>query len=179
MQTTQEIAAFLGVTPQSVNRYIRKACDAEGLKVSTFGKPDPSDRRIRTFSETEVELILKYAPEPKRDVLVEPITAEVIEPAGQIVRSASRSLIGFEGVQSITINVQIASTEELDAQTEDLRTFTGQGFGAIAQMLTSELKAEVAEVRSQNRNAVRGAQAVAVSAVVQELGKPDAGQSQP
>jgi predicted transcriptional regulator len=178
MQTTQEIAAYLGVTPQSVNRYIRKACDSEGLKVSMFGKPDPGDRRIRTFSETEVELILKYAPEQKRDA-AEPITAEVIEPAGQIVRSASRSLIGFEGVQSITINVQIASTEELDAQTEDLQTFTGQGFGAIAQMLTSELKAEVAEVRSQNRNAVRGAQAVAVGAVVQDLGKPDSGDSQP
>ncbi|WP_448603823.1 hypothetical protein [Thermoleptolyngbya sp.] len=93
MQTTQEIAAYLGVTPQSVNRYIRKACDAEGLRVSTFGKPDPSDRRIRTFSETEAELILKYAPEPKGEAAA-PITAEVIEPAGQIVRSASRSLIG-------------------------------------------------------------------------------------
>ncbi len=174
MNTTQDLAAYLGVTPQSVNRYIRKACEAEGLKVSGFGKPDPSDRRVRIFSETEIELILKYAPEPKREA-AEPIAAEVVEAAGKIIRPESRSLIGFEGIQNLTVNVQIASTEELDAQTQDLRAFTGQGFEAIAQMLTHELKAEVAEVRSQNRNAVRGAQAVAVGAVVRELGKPAPG----
>ncbi len=170
MRTTREIAQYLGCTPQAVNRAIKKACDAHGLDVSDFGTQDAKDKRIRTFSESELNLILEFAPKPKVDS--EPVDAEVVA-TGEIVKTA-QPLMPFS-IQSLNISVTVANTSALEDEARALNGIAASGFGAISQLLQADLQAAVSEALAQNRHAVAGAQAHAAVSVAQSLGKPTDG----
>jgi hypothetical protein len=175
MQTTKELAAAIGCTPQAINKAIRRACQDQGISPDRFGSAHPKDKRIRTFSETEVETILKYAPASKavsetQSPVVEAELIEPVTPSGLAVRS-SQSLMGFN-VQTLNINLTIASTEALDTERKGFNQLTAQALQGLKQLTKDETRANIAEMKAQIQHAIAGVQAVAVTEAVQELVKP-------
>jgi hypothetical protein len=175
MQTTKEIAAAIGCTPQAINKAVRRACESQSISPDRFGSPHPKDRRIRTFSETEVETILKYVPTPKavsetQPPFVESELVEPVTPSSLAVRS-SRALMGFE-IQTLNINLTIASTEALDSERKEFNQLTAQALQGLKQITKDETRATIAEMKAQIQHAIAGVQAVAVTETVQELVKP-------
>jgi hypothetical protein len=179
MNTTKKLAAELGCTPQAINKAIHKACEAENIDPELFGQRDPHDKRIRTFTPSEVTLILKHAPKPKKssesssesilnlapivetDAIAPPI------PGGLVVRTAA-PLMGFN-VQTLNVNVLVNSTQALDEQTTGFNQLTAQALGALRQLTKDELQSDIAQMRAQGKHAIAGIQASATVEVVQEL----------
>jgi hypothetical protein len=175
VQTTKELAVALGCTPQAINKAIRKACKEQNINLNSFGSPHPKDRRIRIFSETEVETILKYAPTPRavsetRSPVVESELIEPVTPSSLAVRSP-QALMSFD-VQTLNINLLITSTEALDTERKGFNQLTAQALQGLKQITKDETRATIAEMKAQIQHAIAGVQAVAVTEAVQEVVKP-------
>lgn len=176
--TTREIAEFLGCSIQAVCRARREAEQTYG---KPLGKPHTSDKRLTIFDETEREAILEFAPKAKvkRETIHEFVEGELMSEPTEVVNSGAiarvaQPLMGFGGIQTLNINISVASTTALEDETKMMQQVTAQSFGALQQLITSDLKAVVNETIAQNRHAVAGIQAVAAHSVASELGKPNA-----
>jgi hypothetical protein len=178
-QNTRQLSTLLRCTPQAINKAVRKACEVHNIDPSEFGSPDPQDKRIRTFPETEIELILKYAPKPKLASetvsetvsetiqVVEPEQLPPLSPTG-LVLHAARPMMQLD-IQTLNVNIVVHSTEQLDDEAQNFNQLTTQAFNALRKITKDELKNSISEMRAQNKHAVAGIQAAAAVEVVQEL----------
>lgn len=167
--TTQEIATMLGVTPQTVNRYVRNACKSLGVKVSEFGTASSDDRRIRTFSEQELEHVLIHVPKERLERSEHSEQCEAIA----VTPTTTRQGLGFLSFtpQDVVIEAEIVEAGELVQETSELQTITRSGFQVLSDVFKDRLRQKVELLDAQLDHAIAGMGAVAVTEAAKTLDK--------
>ena len=167
--STQDLAAKYGVSAQTVNRWIRKCCKAEGVELSAFGTKDVTDSRIRTFSESDVQVLEHYVPAGRNGGVIDGELADDDQDgAGQLVhqRKDALGLIDFSNLQPTTVNITFVDSSELREQAQDFRQLRGQGLINIGGVIKQNLSNLVDRTLAEQEHAVNGFAASAAQDVL-------------
>lgn len=159
--TIASITLEAGSTKRTVQRWVSKCGDIGILQEGT-----------RYFSDVEKVQILSHQSARKADA-EETIDAELIEPGAielhQSAGSAAAPLIHFN-IESVNIQIKNSETAALDQQSEQFSTVARLSAKAIADAISAEFNADLAQVRARQKNLISGIQAQALANAAKQMG---------
>lgn len=191
------LAQQCGCTVQAINKAKRKAESASG---KNFGRPDPKDKRVILFLESEVAEILKYAPRGQQNFRNDSETSfrndsetvsegefvSEIFPGGMHEDSAPGSLMlvrpgslgNIAGASAAMAPAVFADTQVIDTRTALLNQASAHNVGQLENFLDAYTDASVQGAIVEIDHTVAALKASALNKAISNLGKPSQGAPQ-
>lgn len=157
--TIASITLEAGSAKRTVQRWVNKCGDIGILRDNT-----------RYFSDIEKAQILSY--QSKRAADDEAVEGELIEPGAiELHTSAAQTaapLIQFN-IETLNVHIRSADTSALDRQSEQFDDVSRISASAIAQAISAEFSADIAQIRSRQKNLAKGIEAQALANVARSM----------
>lgn len=168
--TTRDLSLMYGVTIQTVSRWVRKCCKDQGVELSSFGLVDPTDARVRRFSEQDVQILRGYIPDGKNGAIDAEIvdTTETIEVSHR--KEGALGLFDFSNVRPQNLNIAIVNVQELQDQATDFDQMRGAALKAIGAFIGQDALNTATQLVAENRHALKGFAASGVNDALGGLG---------
>lgn len=165
--TVQDLAARYQVTPQTINRWISRAC--KELKAQ-LGQADPTDKRIRVFSEQELEQIENFIPQAKRRPVVEAEIVETVEEARiTTVEANAGGLFDFSDLNAGSMEYEAVSIEELTNQGKEFDLMRGAALNALGNFMAQDAMNTLVQTVAETRHAIKGLGAMAAKQAMEKV----------
>jgi hypothetical protein len=155
----RQFAAAVGVSHTEVGRKMREL----GIAGQPQGQGKPT-----LLSPTDQDALSAALFVP---ALVNVEVLPSTDTAMMVHRPAANGLVPLH-IESLTINITHANTQQLDAETARFSEVSAAGLQAIGQFMQADLTTHVQHAIAQQRHAVAGLQAQAVAGLANSLGKP-------
>ena len=161
MYTTQELAAKYGVTPKTITRWIAKVCDAKGINVSDFGQLSQVDKRVRLFSDKDLEIVQEIYPllgqkQDTADVEVEIVGEQQVTSSGltrHVIPTIATRRLDLSELREATEDTKQVSQSAI-ANLQELGYMIGAGIGA---QIVADMKAVAATIEHSAVAGITGA----------------------
>ncbi|MGI8933047.1 MAG: hypothetical protein ACR2FS_03135 [Phormidesmis sp.] len=156
--TVASITLESGSTKRTVQRWVAKCGDIGALK-----------NNVPHFSEAEKVQILSHQSNRATE---ETIEAELVEPGAIELHtsagSAAAPLVQFN-IQTVNIQIRASETEALNQQSAQFKEVSHLSAKAIADAISAEFNADLAQVRARQKNLINGIEAQALANAAQQI----------